>query len=418
LAALYARTAGGVRLGLERTGALLAKAGNPQLSFRSYHVAGTNGKGSVVATLAAVLRANGMRVGVYTSPHLVDFRERIVVDDEPIPEDRVIEFAERWLPMCDRIGATFFEATTALAFSHFADSGVDIAVVETGLGGRLDSTNVLMPSVATVTSVALDHTDLLGGSLEQVAAEKAGIFKAGIPAVIGERNVVLSELLAKHARDAGASAVHQVVPDWSVEDVAISLSGTCFSVACADPETRGRFRTPLVGVHQAFNTATAFAALHAAQELPDIAEIASALESVRLAGRFQIHDQYVFDVAHNPSAAVALAETLSTVALPRPVSAVVAVLGDKDWRGVIGALSRAVDRFICTIAPSAPVERLWNPEAAATFAHGIGAEAEAIADFDAALAAAKLQSGTVLITGSFHTVGDAMSRLQVNPLAA
>jgi dihydrofolate synthase/folylpolyglutamate synthase len=418
LAALYARTAGGVRLGLERTRALLAEAGNPQLRFRSYHVAGTNGKGSVVATLAALLRANGMRVGVYTSPHLVDFRERIVVDAEPIPEDRVIEFAERWLPVCDRIGATFFEATTALAFSHFADSGVDIAVVETGLGGRLDSTNVLMPSVATVTSVALDHTDLLGGSLEQVAAEKAGIFKAGIPAVIGERNVALSELLARHARDAGASAIYQIVADWSVEDVAISLSGTCFTLARADAETRGRFRTPLIGAHQAFNTATAFAALHAANELPAMDEIASALASVGLAGRFQIHDQYVFDVAHNPSAAAALAETLSGVALPRPINALLAVLGDKDWRGVMSALSSVVDQWICTIAPSAPVERLWNPEAAATFAQGIGARAEAIADFDAALAAARLRIGTVLITGSFHTVGDAMSRLQVNPLAA
>jgi dihydrofolate synthase/folylpolyglutamate synthase len=418
LAALYARTAGGVRLGLERTRALLAEAGDPQLRFRSYHIAGTNGKGSVVATLAALLRTNGMRVGVYTSPHLVDFRERIVVDDEAIPEDRVIEFAERWLPMCDRIGATFFEATTALAFSHFADSGVDVAVVETGLGGRLDSTNVLMPSVATVTSVALDHTDLLGGSPEHVAAEKAGIFKAGIPAVIGERDVALGELLASHARDAGASAVHQVAADWSLEDVAISLSGTCFTLARVDPKTRGRFRTPLVGVQQAFNTATAFAALYAVKELPAIADIASALDSVRLAGRFQIHDQYVFDVAHNPSAAAALAASLSSVTLPRPITAVLAVLGDKDWRGVISALSGVVDRFICTIAPSAPVERLWNCEAAATFARGIGADAAAIADFDAALAAAERQSGTVLITGSFHTVGDAMSRLQVNPLAA
>ena len=329
----------------------------------------------------------------------------------------MIEFAQRQLPLCDRTGATFFEATTAMAFSHFADSAVDVAVVETGLGGRLDSTNVLKPSVAVVTTVALDHTELLGGSLEEVAAEKGGIFKAGIPAVIGERDAALGDLLSRHAREARASEVHHAA-EWPVEDVAVSPSGTCFTLARRDAELRGRLRTPLIGVHQAFNAATAFAALHAANEFPAIAKIADALDSIRLAGRFQIHDRYVFDVAHNPSAAASLAETLTMLALPRPIYAVLAVLADKDWRGVIRALSAIVDRFICTIAPSAPVERLWDPVAAATFARGLGGNAEAIADFAAALAAAEHGNGTVLITGSFHTVGDAMSRLQVNPLAA
>ena len=252
LSALYARTAGGTRLGLERTATLLRAMGNPQSLFPSIHVAGTNGKGSVVATVAAVLRSDGQRVGAYTSPHLVDFRERIVVNDVPIPEEAVAEFAERWLPECDRIGATFFEATTALAFDHFARAGVSIAVVETGLGGRLDSTNVLVPLVAGVTSVATDHTDLLGETVAEIAAEKAGIFKAGRPAVVGEQDPAVARLLCDHATAARVSRVHVVRDEWVAADVRCDRSGTAWNVS--EGLWTGEMHTGLIGHHQAQNT--------------------------------------------------------------------------------------------------------------------------------------------------------------------
>ncbi|HEX3159326.1 MAG TPA: Mur ligase family protein, partial [Gemmatimonadaceae bacterium] len=172
---LFRRTTGAIRPRLDRTRALLHALGDPHQRFASVHVAGTNGKGSTVATLDVLLRAQGRRVGRYTSPHLVDFRERIVVNGEVVDAAFVVHWIETWTPTIERIDATFFEATTALAFDWFAHQQVDVAVVETGLGGRLDSTNVLAPLAAGVTNVSVDHVEYLGGTIELIAAEKAGI---------------------------------------------------------------------------------------------------------------------------------------------------------------------------------------------------------------------------------------------------
>ncbi len=207
--ALFARTTGGIKPGLERTEALLAKLGSPQRKLSAIHVAGTNGKGSVVAACEALLRARGLVVGRYTSPHLIDFRERLTLNGKPIFEEEVLEFLRRWIPTAEEMGATFFEVTTALAFDWLVKQEVDIAVIETGLGGRLDSTNVLTPRVATVTSIGLDHTDLLGDTLEAIAKEKAGIFKAGVPAVIGEPAPEIREVLAISAREAAARDIRE-----------------------------------------------------------------------------------------------------------------------------------------------------------------------------------------------------------------
>src|SRR5688572_27921498 len=160
--------------------------GSPHLALRAIHIAGTNGKGSVVATAEALLRGQGHRVGRYTSPHLIDFRERITVDGMPIPEERVLSFLEQWTPAAEKMGATFFEITTALAFTWLADQHVDIAVIETGLGGRHDSTNLRVYKVAADTSIVQTHNVLLGSTLPDIAGEKAAVFKQGVPAVIVE----------------------------------------------------------------------------------------------------------------------------------------------------------------------------------------------------------------------------------------
>ncbi|HVF40588.1 MAG TPA: Mur ligase family protein, partial [Gemmatimonadaceae bacterium] len=185
LDALFARTGSTARFGLSRTSDLLDLIGSKYRETDYFHVAGTNGKGSTVATLYALLRAKGLRVGRYTSPHLVDFRERIVVDDKEISEAEVISFLSRWTPDAERMGATFFEITTVLALDYFARSKVDVAVIETGLGGRLDATNVIMPVAAGITSISIDHAEYLGNTIESIAQEKAGIFKRGVPSVIG-----------------------------------------------------------------------------------------------------------------------------------------------------------------------------------------------------------------------------------------
>jgi dihydrofolate synthase/folylpolyglutamate synthase len=412
--ALFARTTGSIKPGLERTEALLAKLGSPQRKLSAIHVAGTNGKGSVVATCEALLRARGLVVGRYTSPHLVDFRERVTVNGQPIFEEEVLEFLERWIPTAEEMGATFFEVTTALAFDWLAKREVDLAVIETGLGGRLDSTNVLTPRVATVTSIGLDHMDLLGDTLEAIAKEKAGIFKAGIPAVIGEPSPAIRELLAKCAKEAVATPVVILDDAYAISDVQVSATGTSFTL---NGQT---ITTPLLGVHQARNTATAIATLAAIgkEYLPPPGEISKALAGVFLPGRFERRGKVIFDVAHNPDGARTVAETIRAINPPSPRTALVAVLSDKDWRGIIRELAPAVDRFLFTNAPSAPAERRWDAAEARSFARAQGFEADLEPDMDAALALGQERSETLLITGSFHTVGDAMSRLQVSPFAA
>jgi dihydrofolate synthase/folylpolyglutamate synthase len=416
--ALFARTTGSIKPGLERTEALLAELGSPHEELAAIHVAGTNGKGSVVATSEALLRAGGFKVGRYTSPHLVDFRERITVNGHPISEAEVLEFLERWIPTAEKMGATFFEVTTALAFDWLARQEVDFAVIETGLGGRLDSTNVLTPRVAAVTSIGLDHTDLLGDTLEAIAGEKAGIFKRGVPAVIGEPTAPIRQLLVSHAKAHGAEPVIVLGDEFGVTDIRVSLGKTSFTLRRGQDERR--IETPLLGEHQARNTAIAIAAVASLGEdyVPARTHMSKALANIFLPGRFQRRGKFIFDVAHNPDGVRTIVETIRAAKPPRPLAAMVAVLADKDWRGMIRELAPVVDRFLFTNAPSAPTERSWDPADAFSFALEAGLVAELEPDMDAAILRGLKDSGTLLITGSFHTVGDAMSRLQVSPFAA
>jgi dihydrofolate synthase / folylpolyglutamate synthase len=414
---LFARTTGAFKFGLERTRALLAALGDPHLAVPTVHIAGTNGKGSSVATADAMLRAKGLRVARYTSPHLVDFRERIVVAGAPISEREVVEFVDRWVDTVERLEASFFEATTAMAFAHFAAARADVALIETGLGGRLDSTNVVMPLAAGLTSIGLDHTEYLGPTLDSIAREKAGIFKAGVPAVIGEPAPEVAGWLAEAARVAGASEVRVVSEECRIEDLVVDGEGTTFTLHALG--TSVRLRTPLVGRHQATNFAFTLVLLDAAgaplATSPD--EAGRAAGSIRLPGRFQRVGRWIFDVAHNADGARTLAMTLGAVVEREDLTVLLCVLADKDWREMLLALAPLATRFVLTDAPSAPASRRWSLDEAATFARSLGVEVVAEPDFDAALARVASECGTTVITGSFHTVGDAMARLQVSPLS-
>ena len=413
--ALFTRTTGVWKLGLERVSALLELLGNPHQTLTVLHVGGTNGKGSVVATAEAILRSRGLRVGRYTSPHLIDFRERILVDRIPIEEEEILAFLERWMPDAERLGATFFEITTALAFDHFARSDVDAAIIEVGLGGRLDATNVVHPRAAVVTSIALDHTDWLGDSIEAIAGEKGGIFKPQRPAVIGEQDPSIAALLSEIASSREARPVVVARDRGEITAVQTTMDGTSF-VLHGDRQLS--VRTPLSGSHQAANTVTALVALDVARlaEWPEASD-AIVIPSVALPGRFQRVGRFIFDVAHNPSGASVLAETVAAIEPPRPLVVLLAVLGDKDWRGIMRALARVAEYVVLTRPPSAPATRVWNVDEALVFARTLPWHAMAESSFDAALARAETLGATTLITGSFHTVGDAMLRLQVNPLA-
>jgi dihydrofolate synthase/folylpolyglutamate synthase len=365
---------------------LLAELGNPHLRYPCVHIGGTNGKGSVAVLVAEALRAHGFRVALYTSPHLVSIRERMGVNGRPIPEAAFAAWTERLLPLLEPTGASFFEATTVIAFADFAARHADIAVIEVGLGGRLDATNVVAPLVSVVTHIALDHTEYLGPTLEHVAREKAGIAKSGVPFVIGEPDPAIAALLETTARDAAALPI-RVGPT-------VTYAG----------------RLALRGPHQRRNAAVAEAALAAlpAPWRPSADAVARGFARARLPGRCDRHGRWLFDVAHNPDGVRVLLAALAADPPRRPLHALVCVLGDKDWKAMLGELRRRVDVLWLTDAPSAPAARAWDLAAVGRF---MGPDAHVEPDFGRALAGVVEGAGTALVCGSFHTVGDAMARL-------
>lgn len=416
LAKLFARTTGEWKLGLERVSGFLERLGNPHHSYPVFHVAGTNGKGSTIATLEALLRGAGLRVARYTSPHLVDFRERIVVDDVPMAPEAIVDFLREWDPQAAKLGSTFFEVTTAMALYHFARERADVALVEVGLGGRLDATNVVQPLAAGVTQIGFDHVDYLGHTLHEIAYEKSGIFKPGAAAVIGEQHPESQAVLLERAEQLGSSVILLNGRDFKVTDVHVSASGTSFTHEF--DSVSEQLQTSLKGTFQADNSAVALAMLRGAGgRWAEAARAGEQLKRVHIAGRFHRVGRFIFDVAHNPDGAATVAANIRELGIGRPLVAVVSVLKDKDWRGILGALSGVVDEFVLTNAPTAPESRAWNLEETFAWAKDHQLNARMERDFDAVLSEVGKSEGSVLITGSFHTVGDAMERLQVNPLA-
>jgi dihydrofolate synthase/folylpolyglutamate synthase len=344
----------------------------------------------VCAFIAAELLEQGFRVGVYSSPHLVSPCERIMVNGVPISEDAFVAWTEELRPHVERTDASFFEVLTAMAFADFAARGIDVAVVEVGLGGRLDATNVITPLVSVVTKIALEHTDYLGTDLRGIAKEKAGIAKPGVPFVTGEMDAEIRAELVWEAKDLGAGRVVEV----NTEGLAADLD-----------------RLGLRGSHQWGNAWLALAALN---ELPPPFErpgqtLPPSFASAYLPGRFDIHGQWIFDVAHNPDGMAVLVAALQEYAPQRPLHALVGIRKDKAWRPMLAALEPVVDRMLLTVAPSVPETHQWKPE---DFA---GQRLMFEPRFDQALAEIERGAATVLVTGSFHTVGDAMARLGVSP---
>ncbi|HLB55173.1 MAG TPA: Mur ligase family protein [Gemmatimonadales bacterium] len=394
-----------IKFGLDATRTLLAELGNPHTVYPTIHIGGTNGKGSVTALVAGALRVSGWRVGMYTSPHLVSFRERVQVDGVPIGEAAVAMWVERLRPVADRLGATFFETTTALAFADLAARGAEIAVIEVGLGGRLDSTNVVRPLVSAVTKIEMDHQKYLGETLAEIAREKAGIAKPGVPFVVGETRpeiVAVLEAEADRADGADKAEVRVVPPGW-LYDGPLALRGA----------------------HQRRNAAIAEAVLEAlpSRYRPGRAAIREAFGSVTLPGRLDRRGKWLFDVAHNPDGMAALCAAVEEgdVAPKRPIHALVSILGDKAWPEMLVRLDRVVDRGILTVAPSAEGGRRWDPDWLRQWLrdpHRPPAHAtwQLIPDFREALGRVQEGAATVLVTGSFHTVGDVMEATGLGPV--
>ncbi len=352
---LYGLQFRGMKFGLRNIRTLVNAAGHPERTFPSFHIAGTNGKGSTAAFLASVLTAAGYRTGLYTSPHLVHFSERIRIDGEPMPEARLVAYAEALRPSIEATRATFFEATTCIAFRYFADERVDIAVVETGLGGRLDATNILTPLVSIITNVDLEHQEYLGNTILSIAREKAGIVKPGAPVVTGTQGIARREVQIA-ANRAGTRVVN--VPDLvRVEHVSGGEFAPRISVRSRRWNT-GPLSLGLPGMHQEKNAGLALAALAVTQErglFPGVTSraVKRGLHAVTtltgLRGRMErlnlTWGMVVLDVAHNPHAMRTLTDSLMRDKWAL-AAAVVGILKDKDARSMLVVTVRlCADRY-------------------------------------------------------------------------
>ena len=414
---LFPRLTGGIRWGLGRTRRMLAAVDDPHTAYPSVHIAGTNGKGSVAAIMESVLRRHGLRTGLYTSPHLVDFRERIRIDGAPISETELLRTARQLWPQIEAEAPSFFEAATVIAFLALERAAVDVAVVEVGMGGRLDSTNVVEPDVTIITNVAMDHAQYLGDDLATIAGEKAGVIKPGVPVVTGETDPVVLDVIEATAAERGAP-VH-VVPQPVAE---FDARGTTVVLDTAWGERS--LRVPLAGHHQALNLAVAVRALELMPEprRPDRAALVEGVASVAWPGRLQSETvggvTWIFDVAHNAAGTRSLLAALPVLQPRRPKVALIGVLGDKDWDDMLPPLFEAMDAVVLAEPPSAPASRRWDPEAVLRQLDA-PESARVIRPFAAAVsgAAALADGGTVVCTGSVHTVGDAMLALGIPPFA-
>jgi dihydrofolate synthase/folylpolyglutamate synthase len=418
---LFPPLATNVVWGLERTERALAAVGNPHRAYPTLHVGGTNGKGSVTTTLASVLRLAGHRAGCYTSPHLCSFRERILVDGRPLSEGTLLDRAGEIRAAVQEWGLTFFEAATVLAFHVFAREGVDFAVMEVGLGGRLDATNVIRPQVSAVTNVAMDHADYLGDTLPRIAREKAGIMKPGVPFVTAEQDPELRAVFERVAQERGTEVSY--VEQGDLGRIRVGRDGTSVRVrtsAWGDLD----LHTPLVGRHQATNAAVAVRMLELlpAGRRPTPEAVVGGIARVEYHGRDELvrvdGTTWMLDVAHNTAGILSLVDTIDRLDLPRPRVALVGVLGDKDWAAMLPPVFDCVDRVFLTQPPTAPPERRWNPSDVASTVESatpVSVEADFAHAFERARSAAA--GGTVVVTGSVHTVGGAMKLLGREPLA-
>lgn len=426
---LYRRNLHTIKLGLDEMRALAKALGHPERAYLTLHVAGTNGKGSVCALLDAVLRSAGIRTGLYTSPHLVRFHERIQVQGEPIDDQSLIEGMDAVEAAAAKVreagqrDVTFFEFTTALAFWHFRRSHVQVAVVETGMGGRLDATNIVMPLVAAITSIGLDHQQWLGNTLEKIAREKAGIIKSGRPVVMGPAAEEAERAIVDTARAVGARVV-RAAQEVRVERIEQSLEGQIVTVSTGLRQI-GPVLTTLLGRHQLANIAIAVAMLEQAEaalgiEWPGYA-FREGLRRVRCPARAQVIDRdppVLLDGAHNPDAMRVLVETVEEVRGQRPVVLMAGFLKDKDavaclspWKG----LAKKV--FLARIASDRAMsdEDLRSAARNAGWESSDGPEPVPVA-FEAAREWARREGGMLVIAGSLYLAGEilALPRFSAN----
>ena len=414
--------AGAYKEGLANTLALDEHFGHPHRAYKTIHVAGTNGKGSVSHTLAAILQSAGYKVGLYTSPHLVDFRERIRVNGEMIPEQRVIDFVEQERSFFEPLYPSFFELTTALAFKYFEEQKVDVAVIEVGLGGRLDCTNIITPLLSIITNISFDHTQFLGDTLPKIAAEKAGIIKKGVPVVIGETNgnAEVREVFTKKAEEVGAPIVFaDELPHYSL-DVEPELKGLC-----QEKNTQTILTAVNIITNYALGDVRRRLRSEEEQEIRITKEnteegFARVTELTGLMGRWQKLQErptVVCDTGHNPAGIKYIAEQLSLIKNEKVKSKsgelriVLGMVGDKDVRTSLSLMPKDATYYFT----QASVKRAMPVEEFAAIGKKIGLQGNTYKTVAEAYRAALHDASAddfVFVGGSSFVVADLLTYLK------
>lgn len=405
------------RADLTNTIALCNALGNPQNNFRTIHIAGTNGKGSTSHMLASVLQSAGYKTGLYTSPHLKDFRERIRLNGVEIPESFVVDFISRIEPLVETLDPSFFEITVAMAFDYFSRERVDIAVIEVGLGGRLDSTNIIRPELSVITNIGLDHMNMLGDTLEKIAFEKAGIIKPGVPVVVGETLPETKPVFESRAAEAGAPLIvaseHYFVTDWHVEPHRLTVQ-----VADNKTDNRNVYHLDLQGIYQLKNVLTVLESVrqlhHKGWVISEVA-IEKGLSQVKkqtgLHGRWDIihrHPLVVLDVAHNEDGIRQLGEQIE-ITDHTNLHIVIGMVKDKEVERALSLLpAQATYYFTKARIPRAlPEDQLAEKGAA------FGLTGKHYPDVNTAFKEAMTHAGKddlVLVCGSVFVVGELEER--------
>ena len=403
---------------LDRMRTLLRKLGNPHEHFRSIHVAGTKGKGSTCAMLASMLQACGYKVGLYTSPHLVEIRERIQIDGEMISQSDFARLAKTMegIVAHSRPTPTYFDVLTAMAFKYFAEQKVQIVVVETGLGGRLDSTNVIRPEVTAITSISKDHMAQLGGTLEKIAEEKAGIFKRGIPAITVQQTPEVEAVLQRVAAKVGAPFdVCGKSIEFSYRFESSRLLGPHNRICLTTPNSKfEHLAVPLLGEHQAINCGLALSVLDKLKQRGIAINDARAMEGLtktQLPGRMELISQtprVLVDGAHNAASLDALMRAIGQHVLYDSMVLIFGCCGDKDIGGMLDRITSGADKVIFT--PVNNIRTADPEELAARYVEQYGKMAQVARSLPDALEIAYRavsKEDLITITGSFYLVGEA-----------
>ncbi len=404
---------------LDRMRDLMAELGNPQEKYPIIHVAGTKGKGSVSALAASALQAAGYKTGLYTSPHLQDYAERIQVDKQPIPHDKLAELVEEIKPAVARVPyLTTFEITTALGFLYFAHQDCDAAVIEVGLGGRLDATNIITPRVSVITSLSLDHTLVLGDTLAKIAGEKAGIIKPGVPVVSSPQKEEALDVLQKVA-DESDCAFTLVGKDVEFELTSHSIEGQTLRLSTTNLPPL-ELTIPLLGTHQVENAAVAYAALKISKLNISDEAIQRGFESAKWRSRFEVarrEPPVIFELAHNQDSFARMYQTLETYFPEKQVYLILGASEDKNLAGMFEVMKPKIKKLIATRADH---PRAKEPELICQLAEQAGIESEAVQPVEAALQRALelsendgsivLSAGSMFVTGEVMTAWDKLTR--------